>query len=155
MHIKTYQQSFKTNDVPVSKPGRLEVSSSKVDNLVGHPAMTGHQSTVLAVGKLSNGLPARQETSGALQASRRSQPKSNCHWEKKFRFQSIAKISLKSAKQTGSIIFSLQKCLFVSNKSFHSQINHFIHLSNHVDHKSLITRGGSSLNLSLVQVSGT
>lgn len=59
MHIKTYQQNFKTNDVPVSKPGGLEVSSSKVDNLVGHPAMTGHQSTVLAVGELSNGLPAR------------------------------------------------------------------------------------------------
>jgi len=72
MHIKTYQQSFKTNVVPVSKPGSPEVSSSKVDYLVGHPAMTGHQSSPLAAAGLSNALPARQDSSRPLQAFRKT-----------------------------------------------------------------------------------
>lgn len=71
MNTKTHQKSFKTSVVLVLKPGRPEVFSSKVDYLVGHPAMIGHQSSTLAVKRLSNGLPAR-----ALQASRRTQLKS-------------------------------------------------------------------------------
>lgn len=72
MRIKTYQQSFKTSVVPVLKTGSTEDSSSKVDYLVGHPAMTGHQSPILAVRGLSNDLPASQGSSRGLQASRRT-----------------------------------------------------------------------------------
>lgn len=73
MNTKTHKKSFKTSVVPVLKPGRPEVFSSKVDYLVGHPAMIGHQSSTLTVKRLSNGLPA-----GALQAYRKTQLKSNC-----------------------------------------------------------------------------